>query len=95
MSKPVNFASPEGSRTGHGIGIALVLASAAFFSLSGVFTKSIKVDLWTIACWRGLIGAILITAYVAIRPVISGEPADFRLGWRGWVLASVGSAGTL
>ena len=37
------------------LGIGLVLASTVAFSLSGVLTKAIESDTWTVACWRGLL----------------------------------------
>ena len=79
----------------HLLGVFLVIASALVFSLAGVLTKIIQADAWTIACWRGLLGGALIVAYVAWlgrgRPL--GE--TFRFGWRGWLIAGVGSAASL
>ncbi|MEM7636674.1 MAG: DMT family transporter, partial [Pseudomonadota bacterium] len=77
------------------LGIGLVLASAMAFSLSGVLTKAIASDTWTVACWRGLFGAILIAAYVLWQNRNDPMPATLRLGWRGWLLASVGSLSSL
>lgn len=77
------------------MGIVLVFLSAVMFSLSGVFTKAIHSGTWTILVWRGLIGAALILAYVLWRH--HRDPGDnvLRLGWRGWVLASVGSMASI
>lgn len=77
--------------TRRSVGIALVLASALVFSLSGVLTKAIDAGSWTIATWRGLIGGVGIGAYVWARN--RGQPfsAVFRLGRQGWILAVVGS----
>lgn len=77
------------------LGICLVLASTVAFSLSGVLTKAIESDTWTIACWRGLFGAVLIVAYVFWQNKTSPTPRGLRLGWRGWLLASVGSLASL
>ena len=77
------------------LGTTLVIASAVVFSLAGVFTKLIASDAWTIACWRGLCGAIIMVVYLTWRrgrwtaSVVSG------LGWRGWLLATVGSLASL
>jgi drug/metabolite transporter (DMT)-like permease len=79
----------------HLLGIALVLGSALVFSLSGVLTKSIEADAWTIACWRGLLGGALIAAYVAWSRREQSLRAAFRLGRNGWVLATVGSLASL
>ncbi len=77
------------------LGTVLVVASAVVFSLAGVFTKLIESDAWTIACWRGLCGAAVMVVYLMWRrgrwsvSVLSG------LGWRGWLLAMVGSLSSL
>lgn len=79
----------------HMLGICLVLASTVAFSLSGVLTKTISSNTWTVACWRGLLGATFIAAYVLWRNWRDTETASLRLGWRGWLLASVGSLASL
>ena len=84
-----------GRREAHLLGILLVIASALVFSLAGVLTKSIAADAWTIACWRGLLGGILISLYVAWLGREKPLRETFRLGWRGWLLASVGSLASL
>ena len=67
-------------------GMVMVVASTAFFALAGVFTKAIAADAWTVACWRGLFGALLIGAYVLWRR----QPGQsLRLGARGWTIAVV------
>ena len=82
-------------RDGHLLGVVLVIASALFFSLAGVLTKSIAADAWTIACWRGLVGGSLIALYVAWSGRNKPIRARFRLGWRGYLLAGVGSLASL
>jgi len=76
-------------------GIILVLGSALAFSLAGVLTKMISADAWTISCWRGLVGGVLITSYVIWSQRSARPPNSLRLGWRGWLLATVGSASSL
>jgi len=84
-----------GGRDGQLLGAGLVLASALVFSLAGILTKLITADAWTIACWRGLVGGLLITLYVA-RIGRHRPPREcFRLGWRGWLIASVGALASL
>jgi len=83
--------APTDSHGRHGLGVVLVLLSAVMFSLSGVFTKVIESGAWTILVWRGLIGAILIFAYVSWRRRREPRGSNLKLGWRGWVLAGVGS----
>lgn len=65
------------------------------FSLSGVLTKSIEAEGWTILCWRGLIGGLAIAAYVALRRGSQAFGTAFGLGARGWLLASVGSLASI
>ena len=79
----------------HMKGIALVALSAVVFSLSGVLTKMIEADGWTIACWRGLIGGLAVIAYVEFRRGNTPRRQAFRLGPRGWILASVGSVASI
>ena len=76
-------------------GTLLVVASALMFSLSGVLTKSIEAEGWTILCWRGLIGGLAIAAYVALRRGSNALGTAFGLGTRGWLLASVGSLASI
>ncbi len=68
-------------------------ASAAFFGLAGVLTKSIDADALVVNCWRGLFGGLLITAYVLWRRSRHGP--KLKLGWRGWLLALIGAAASL
>jgi drug/metabolite transporter (DMT)-like permease len=86
--------SPDGLDR-HFLGVALVLASTLFYSLAGILTKAIAADAWTIACWRGLVGGLLVVAYVAWLERDKTLRARFRLGWQGWLLASVGSLASL
>jgi drug/metabolite transporter (DMT)-like permease len=79
----------------HSLGIALVTCSAAVFGLAGVLTKSIDADPLTINCWRGLVGALLITAYVFWRRSREAAPRPLRLGWRGWLMAVVGALASI
>jgi drug/metabolite transporter (DMT)-like permease len=82
-------------RSAQRVGILLVTASAIVFSFAGVLTKAIESDAWTITCWRGLLGGSLIVIYVAW--LGRGKPLRraFRLGWHGWILATVGSFASL
>lgn len=77
------------------LGILLVSASAIVFGLTGVLTKSISADALTVTCWRGLVGFVLIGAYVHWRSAGIGQRPDLRLGWRGWLLAVEGAAASI
>ena len=76
-----HFAAQSHAATERALGAGLVVASAAFFAMAGIFTKSIQSDPWTIACWRGLVGGLLVTAYVLWRSGPRG--ASLAFGWRG------------
>ena len=86
---------PATANDGRMIGGLLVIGSALMFSLSGVLTKAITADVWTIVCWRGLIGSLAIAAYVACRRNGASLANTFRLGRQGWLLAAVGSLASL
>ncbi|PLP61431.1 EamA family transporter [Mesorhizobium loti] len=77
------------------LGILLVSASTIVFGLSGVLTKSISADALTVTCWRGLVGFLLIGAYVYWRLGKASRRPDMRLGWRGWLLAVEGAAASI
>lgn len=70
-------------------GVVLIVASAAFFSIAGVFTKMASADAWTIAGWRGLIGSVLLGAYFLWRRKRDGGPVSLLLDWRGWFIALI------
>lgn len=80
----------------HGLGVVLVLASAAAFGLAGILTKSIHADAVVIACWRGLFGFVFILGYVLWRMRRDGTGLNsLRLGWQGWLLAAVGAVSSV
>lgn len=81
--------------TGHIAGMVLVTVSAIFFALAGIFTRSVSAGPWTIACWRGLVGAAVIAAYVLWRKRGTHMRSGLRLGKRGWVLAIVSAASSI
>jgi drug/metabolite transporter (DMT)-like permease len=73
----------------------LIVLSTVFFALAGIFTKSNSADAWTVACWRGLIGAVAIGFYVRVRSSRKTPGPGYRLGWRGWALVVVGAVSSL
>lgn len=85
---------PRGTRNGL-LGIGLVVLSALAFSISGVLTKLIESDGWTILCWRGLVGGLLVALYVELRRGAQPRHSAFSLGKEGWLLATVGSLGSI
>lgn len=79
----------------HSLGVLLIVASTAFYALAGIFTKATSADSWAIACWRGLIGSVVIAAYVYVRRDRSKPAASFRLGRHGWGLVVVAALSSL
>lgn len=78
----------------HRLGMLLVAASAAVFGLAGILTKSVDADPLTITSWRGLVGGLLISAYVLWRRR-NGTGESLHLGWQGWVLAILGTISSI
>jgi drug/metabolite transporter (DMT)-like permease len=78
--------------TSHRLGILLVLASTVPFALSGIFTRLISADVWTVLAWRGLIGGVAILAYAEWRCKDTGRG---EFGWRGWLMATAGSTASI
>ena len=58
------------------LGIWLVIISAIFYSMAGVFTKSMSADAWSIIFWRGIFAAICGIAYL----LVSGRLRDEMRG---------------
>ncbi len=77
------------------VGPVLVLGSAVLFSFSGVLTKAVDADSWTILGWRGIIGGAGIASYVWFRKRDQPLRDVYRLGRHGWLLAAVGGIGSI
>ncbi len=75
------------------LGLLLVTGSAVAWSLAGLFTRVIPLDVWTMLAWRGLFGAAGIAA-LAVAMQGRGALADLRrLGWPGWLYAILSAGG--
>ena len=92
---PLPMPDAETLRRSRLIGFALIVASTAFFGLAGIFTKSTAEDVWTITWWRGLTGGLIILAYHLWRTRGVATRLRFGLGWRGLLLAGVGSCASI
>jgi drug/metabolite transporter (DMT)-like permease len=78
------------------LGTLLVVASALFFSIAGVFTKMADANAWAVAGWRGLVGSLLIGVYALWRRRRETDPHDLWPDRRGWVMVAISVvAGTL
>jgi drug/metabolite transporter (DMT)-like permease len=72
-------------------GLFLVTGSAIAFSLAGLFTRLIHLDIWTMIAWRGIFSAAgIATAILSIERGNSWR--RFRtLGLPGWLYAILGA----
>jgi len=52
-------------------GTVLITASAIAFSLAGLFTRLIDLDVWTVLFWRALFGGIFIAGYIIWREAVA------------------------
>ena len=64
-------------------GTVLITASAIAFSLAGLFTRLIDLDVWTVLFWRALFGGLFIAAYVIWREGRRVLPAIRQTGIAG------------
>jgi len=72
-------------------GTVLITASAIAFSLAGLFTRLIDLDVWTVLFWRALFGGIFIAGYIAWREGRRVLPAIRQTGIAG-VAVTISSA---
>src|SRR5258708_472743 len=64
-------------------GTVLITASAIAFSLAGLFTRLIDLDVWTVLFWRALFGGIFIAGYIVWREGPRVLPAIGQTGIAG------------
>jgi drug/metabolite transporter (DMT)-like permease len=72
-------------------GTVLITASAIAFSLAGLFTRLIDLDVWTVLFWRALFGGIFIATYLVWREGRRVLPAIRQTGIAG-VAVTISSA---
>jgi len=72
-------------------GTLLITASAIAFSLAGLFTRLIDLDVWTVLFWRALFGGIFIAGYIVWREGRRVLPAIRQTGIAG-VAVTISSA---
>jgi drug/metabolite transporter (DMT)-like permease len=68
-------------------GIALVVASAVAWSTSGLFTRLLHLDPWTIVFWRGLFGGAFIVLFLFVIERRAGIHNLLRMKPNGWLVA--------
>jgi drug/metabolite transporter (DMT)-like permease len=76
-------------------GIMLVTASAVAWSTTGLFTRLISLDGWTMLVWRGLFGALGLFLVIVALEKWSAFHSFRTMGWLGLLLALVGALGML
>jgi drug/metabolite transporter (DMT)-like permease len=78
------------ARATHRLGVALIVASAVAFSSAGFFTRLITLDAPSLLFWRGLFSGLTLALFAAWQQ--RGSLRRFAgLGWRGLLLAGIGS----
>src|SRR5690606_5071027 len=90
---PLGPAPAEPDR--HLLGASRVTAATLAFRPTGVLAKALAADALRIVCWRGLIGGLLVVASVGWRGRAEPLRRRFHLGWRGWLLACIGSLASI
>ena len=73
------------------LGTALITASAIVFSLAGLFTRLIDLDVWTVLFWRALFGGIFIAGYIVWQQGSRILPAIRAMGIAG-IAVTISSA---
>jgi hypothetical protein len=61
-------------------GTVLITASAIAFSLAGLFTRLIDLDVWTVLFWRALFGGVFIAGYIVWREGVAFSRRFARRG---------------
>ena len=71
------------------LGIALVVAAAVLWSLAGLFTRLIALDVWTLLFWRAVFGGALMFAYLVFEHRGRSLAVFGRIGALGWGAAAI------
>lgn len=75
------------------LGLTLITLSAVAWSTTGLFTRLIPLDAWTMLAWRGLFGALALAAVIVVLERGRALGNVRRMGWPGWAFALVSAAG--
>lgn len=82
-------------RSEYRLGLLLVTASAVAWSTAGLLTRLIPLDAWTILAWRGLFSALGTAVVIAAMEHGTGRHGFLRMGWPGWLFATVSAVGMI
>lgn len=75
------------------LGLILITVSAVAWSTTGLFTRLIPLDAWTMLAWRGLFGAVGLAAVIAALERGRAFSNMRRMGWPGQAFALVSAGG--
>lgn len=71
------------------LGIMLVVAAAILWSLAGVFTRIIALDVWTLLFWRAVFGGGLMLVYMVVEHRGRSLAVFGGIGALGWSAAGI------
>ena len=74
-------------------GLLMVAGAAVAWSMSGLFTRSIHADVWTLLVWRGFAGAASIALWMLWRDRVAAMAAFRNFGAPAWTYAIVNAFG--
>ncbi len=83
------------SRASRRIGFACVTGSAVAWSLGGLFTRLIRVDVWTLLAWRGIFGGIALAVAIPLLREPRGWAELRAMGWLGVLFVAQGALGMI
>jgi drug/metabolite transporter (DMT)-like permease len=81
--------------TRHAQGLLLITVSAVGFSSAGLFTRLIRLDVWTMLFWRGLFAGLMILGVVVVQERRRAWSAFRAIGFPGMVAAVCSTAATI
>ncbi|WP_417432751.1 DMT family transporter [Hoeflea sp.] len=76
----------------HATGVTLVAVSVLFFSLAGIFTRSVEAGSWEVIFWRGIAAAGFALVFMILRGTLMSEIRGF--GRAEMLVALLGASGT-
>lgn len=83
MSQSAVRPATEEARSTYLLGLMIILASTAAFSLGGLFMRLISVDAFTAVLWRGIFCGATVLLWLLARQGAVGLLRANRIGWAG------------
>src|SRR5437667_2763635 len=87
--------SGGGAMDRHFQGILLIFLSAIAYSSAGFFTRLIRLDAWTMLCWRGLFAGLMILCVIVVQHRGGARAAMRAIGRPGLRAARCSTAATI